>query len=269
MNSAATIPAVGTGTYHHHDGLGSVIMLTNASGSVVERYRYDVFGYVTILDAAHAPRPATAHNNRFLYTGREWLAQLELYDYRNRSYSTTLGRFLQTDPIGFDAGDVNLYRYVANNPVNLVDPLGLFWWAALDWALTVADAKAAIDTWNDPCASAWDKGLAVGGTVAGAVLPGGAVVAGIRAGRAAAKTPVRWGPATGAGPLGEKVAGTFRGGSYTEMVTSEATTLYRAYGGAAGELGPYWTRTAPTWPCRLVSTAHCFQNEATPPQRYR
>jgi len=42
--------------------------------------------------------------------------------------------------------------------------------------------------------------------------------------------------------------GTFRGGSYTEMVTSEATTLYRAHGGTAGELGAYWTRTAPTGP---------------------
>ena len=62
----------------------------------------------------------------------------------------------------------------------------------------------------------------------------------------AANTATRWGPATGAGPLGEGVAATFRGGSYTEMVTQEATTLYRAYGGKAGELGPYWTRTAPT-----------------------
>jgi RHS repeat-associated protein len=83
-------------------------MLTNAGGSVVERYRYDVFGHVTIVDAAYATRPATAHNNRFLFTGREWLAQLELYDYRNRTYSTSLGRFPQPDPIGFDAGDVNL-----------------------------------------------------------------------------------------------------------------------------------------------------------------
>jgi uncharacterized protein RhaS with RHS repeats len=40
-------------------------------------------------------------------------------------YSAELGRFLQTDPIRFDAGDVNLYRYVYNNPVNLWDPLGL------------------------------------------------------------------------------------------------------------------------------------------------
>jgi len=47
------------------------------------------------------------------------------YDYRNRVYSTTLGRFLQTDPIRFEAGDGNLYRYVGNGPSNEVDPEGL------------------------------------------------------------------------------------------------------------------------------------------------
>lgn len=69
-----------------------------------------------------------------------------------------------------------------------------------------------------------------------------------RSSLAAETAAVRWGPATGAGPLGEKVAATFRGGSYTQSVTGEATTLYRAYGGTAGEVGGYWTRTAPTGP---------------------
>ncbi|MCS7063497.1 MAG: RHS repeat-associated core domain-containing protein [Methylacidiphilales bacterium] len=44
---------------------------------------------------------------------------------RNRVYSTVHGRFLQPDPIGFDAGDVNWYRYVFNSPVNYIDPSGL------------------------------------------------------------------------------------------------------------------------------------------------
>jgi uncharacterized protein RhaS with RHS repeats len=47
------------------------------------------------------------------------------YDYRNRVYSATLGRFLQTDPIRFEAGDGNLYRYVTNNPAQWRDAEGL------------------------------------------------------------------------------------------------------------------------------------------------
>jgi uncharacterized protein RhaS with RHS repeats len=46
------------------------------------------------------------------------------YDYRNRVYSATLGRFLQTDPIRFEAGDGNLYRYVKNNSARYSDPTG-------------------------------------------------------------------------------------------------------------------------------------------------
>ncbi|WP_154901725.1 Hint domain-containing protein [Gimesia maris] len=58
----------------------------------------------------------------------------------------------------------------------------------------------------------------------------------------------QWGPAHGAGPLGEDVTKTFRGGSYVETKLSEPVTLYRVYGGKAGKLGPYWTRTKPTGP---------------------
>ncbi len=63
-----------------------------------------------------------------------------------------------------------------------------------------------------------------------------------------ATNAIRWGPATGRGPLSEAVVATFRGGSYTESVTQEATVLYRAYGGSAGQLSPYWSRIAPSGP---------------------
>jgi RHS repeat-associated protein len=76
---------------------------------------------------------ADPYANRFLYTGREFLKEANLYDYRNRVYSAELGRFLQTDPIRFEAGDGNLYRYVANNPVANIDPNGL-------WQVTVTAA---------------------------------------------------------------------------------------------------------------------------------
>jgi hypothetical protein len=56
----------------------------------------------------------------------------------------------------------------------------------------------------------------------------------------------RWGPATGQGPLSQDVVSTFRSGSYTETAATEATTLYRTYGGNSGALGSYWTRTQPS-----------------------
>jgi RHS repeat-associated protein len=68
---------------------------------------------------------ADPYANRFLFTGREFLKEANLYDYRNRVYSAELGRFLQTDPIRFEAGDVNLYRYVGNKFGVFVDPFGL------------------------------------------------------------------------------------------------------------------------------------------------
>jgi RHS repeat-associated protein len=69
---------------------------------------------------------------------------------------------------------------------------------------------------------------------------------------AADNAAIRWGPLTGPGPLNDAVANTFRGGSYTESVLSGETTLYRSYGGTAGELGSYWTRTPPAGPLQAT-----------------
>ncbi len=61
-----------------------------------------------------------------------------------------------------------------------------------------------------------------------------------------------YGP-TNPGPLhslrnADEVVGSFRSGSYTQISLAEETTLYRAYGGSASEIGPYWTRTPPSGP---------------------
>ena len=111
--------------YYHHDHLNSTVAVTDESGNVVEQYRYDVYGQPSFFGPDGTPRAESALGLRFLFTGREWLASLALYDYRHRAYSPTLGRFLQMDPLGFGAGDVNVYRYCGNSALNQIDPMGL------------------------------------------------------------------------------------------------------------------------------------------------
>jgi RHS repeat-associated protein len=62
--------------------------------------------------------------SRFRCTGQAALPELQLYHYKARVYDPNLGRFLQTDPVGYNV-DLNLYQYVYGDPLNLVDPSGL------------------------------------------------------------------------------------------------------------------------------------------------
>jgi RHS repeat-associated protein len=103
------------GEFYLADALGSIVALTNAQGALVERYNYEPFG--------RTARQGTS-SNPFQFTGRE-NDETGIYHYRERYYSPALHRFISEDPLGFLAGDVNLYSYVANRPTMLTDPLGL------------------------------------------------------------------------------------------------------------------------------------------------
>jgi RHS repeat-associated protein len=111
---------------YHLDRMGHVAFLLDNNGTVREKYTYDAFGLPAISDADGGnPRSSSWYGNRFMFAGREWIPELHLYDYRNRFYHPLLGRFLQADPKGFDAGDMNLFRYVGDDPVDKTDPTGL------------------------------------------------------------------------------------------------------------------------------------------------
>ncbi|HEV2841675.1 MAG TPA: RHS repeat-associated core domain-containing protein [Chthoniobacterales bacterium] len=110
---------------HHYDARGHCILLTTASGVLEQQYDYDAFGFPYFYTSTGAKLNLSAVKTRFLFTGREWLSDLRVYDYRHRHYQPELGRFLQPDPKQFEAGDYNLYRYCHNDPINKTDPLGL------------------------------------------------------------------------------------------------------------------------------------------------
>jgi RHS repeat-associated protein len=127
----------GTNYYYHAAALGTVTEITSSTGTLVEQYSYDVYGEPTFRNGSSNLLTGSAIGNRLLFQGRDRDPDTGLYNFRNRYYSPTMGRFLQVDPIGVRGG-MNLYSFGANDPLNQTDPFGLSSYEAV-----VAAAEAA------------------------------------------------------------------------------------------------------------------------------
>lgn len=172
----------------------------------------------------------------------------------------------------------NRYAYAQNDPINKSDPNGHFAWLAIPaiFAFFGMTQYANAPSKGDEVKSLGEgQMLAKGATAAAVGVPAASVVgrAGMRmfaaneanvkdverAGqasqnidRASQANGIRYDATNGPGPLGQKVAETFRGGSYTQEVLRQETTYYRAYGGSAGQVGSYWTTVRPSGPLQTT-----------------
>jgi len=94
--------------------IGSVTAITNNDGNLVERYAYSPYGMPTITDCLTNPAnpqvvPQSLIGNNILFQGREYDRETNLYYFRARYYDPIMGRFLQTDPMGYQ-DSMNFYQ---------------------------------------------------------------------------------------------------------------------------------------------------------------
>jgi RHS repeat-associated protein len=127
---------------YHFNAIGNTVALTDMSQNVVNSYAYDPFG--TVLNQAETV------SQPFKFVGRYGVMAEPngLYYMRARYYDPTVGRFISEDPIGFAGGDVNLYAYVQNDPVNRRDPYGLKGFLS-HWDEFRVDSKTGAIYYND------------------------------------------------------------------------------------------------------------------------
>jgi RHS repeat-associated protein len=107
--------------FYHNDHLGTPQKMTAVNGSVVWTAKYTSFGEADIEDGSIL-------ENHLRFAGQYYDGETGLHYNYHRYYKISIGKYLTSDPIGLKGG-INTYGYVINNPINLVDPKGLAYFA--------------------------------------------------------------------------------------------------------------------------------------------
>jgi len=130
--------------YYHHDGIGSVTDVTNATGARQWEYGYEAFGDLR----THTQHDVGAPENLMRFTGEYYDSFTDTYHLRARQYDTHLGRFTQTDPAPSRVTDpyVASYVYVRNRPRTCTDPSG-----AVDGCSHVPDSIPGVFDFTEAC----------------------------------------------------------------------------------------------------------------------
>jgi RHS repeat-associated protein len=154
--------------YYYQDELGSTSHIADSTGSLLEYYKYDLYGKPTYFDSTSQPLNSSTYGVKDLFTGQRWHSELGLYDDRNRFMSPDLGRFLQPDPIGFKGDASNLYRYCGNDWANRSDPMGTDGYSAQGFHYPDYGAKVIKNAENDERSfqeklMAWEMHMEKGG----------------------------------------------------------------------------------------------------------
>ena len=110
-----------------HNGAANVSHLSDAAGTITQRYQFDAFGSITFQSGT------TTNNYRF--QTKEFHPKSNLVYFGARWYNPAIGRWITPDPLGIIDGP-NIYIYLNNNPLNDIDPWGLCegvsWWEKLE-----------------------------------------------------------------------------------------------------------------------------------------
>jgi len=139
----ATVAADGSVCYYHNNHLETPVSMTDGSGNVVWKADYKPFGKAEVSSASTVV-------NDFRFPGQYYDSETGLHYNWNRYYDPSIGRYLTADPIGL-LGGVNLYSYVEGNPINSIDPHGLYRDIGGGFGLTLAVANASISYHTETC----------------------------------------------------------------------------------------------------------------------